>query len=65
MSDDLNYDKDHMCPVYGRIIDPDLCYESLMCLNRAFKTSSVHELSEVGDIEAARKICRECEYSKL
>lgn len=61
----IDYTVSHFCPVYGREIDPDLCYESLMCLNKFFKTSSVPELNEVKDIEAARQKCKSCEYSKL
>ncbi len=62
---ELNYDKDHHCPVYDRVIDPDLCYESIMCLSRMFKTSSLSELIELKDIDKARDICKECPYSKL
>ena len=51
---ELNYDKDHHCPVYDRVIDPDLCYESIMCLSRMFKTSSLSELIELKDIDKAR-----------
>lgn len=62
---DLDYEADHYCPAYKRVIDIDLCYDSLMCLNRSFKISSTPELSEIDDIEAARKICKECPYSNL
>ena len=61
----LDYENPHYCPVYGKIIDMDLCYESLMCLNRTFKVSSVKELSEIADIDNARKLCERCEYSDL
>ncbi len=61
----LDYEKDHYCPVYGRVIDPDLCYDSLCCLNRMFKISSTKELLEIKNIEMARKTCSECEYSDL
>lgn len=61
----LDYDNQHFCPVYKRVIDVDLCYDSLCCLNKLFKVSSVKELSEVEDIEGARKICAECPYSDL
>ena len=62
---EVNYDKDHHCPVDDRVIDPDLCYESIMCLSRMFKTSSLSELIELKDIDKARDICKECPYSKL
>ena len=56
MSDNmLDYEKNHYCPVYKREIVADLCYDSLMCLNRSFKISSTHELEEIEDIEEARK----------
>lgn len=61
----LDYDADHYCPAYGHVITADLCYDSLCCLNGEFKISSTPELSEVEDIEAARKICEECPYSNL
>ena len=61
----LDYDADHYCPVYEKIIDCDLCYDSLSCLNGGFKISSTKELLAVRDIDRARKICAECEYSDL
>lgn len=65
MDKPIDYEKAHFCPVYGKEIDSDLCYESLMCLKKFFKTSSVPELDEVKDIEAARQKCQGCEYSEL
>jgi len=65
MAYDLDYESDHYCPVYKRVIPSDLCYESLMCLNRSFKVSSVPELSEIEEIDTARKICEKCPYSEL
>lgn len=61
----LDYDNDHYCPAYKRNISADLCYDSLCCLTGMFKISSTKELSEIEDIEAARKICKECPYSDL
>lgn len=61
----LDYESDHYCPAYGRVIDIDLCYDSLCCLTGLFKISSTKELAEIADIEAARKICRACPYSDL
>lgn len=58
-------EENRWCPVYQKQIDEDLCYDSLMCLNRCFKVSSVNELEEIKDIDKARKICKKCEYSKL
>ena len=61
----VDYEKEHYCPVYDKVINPDLCYDSLMCLGKFFKVSSLKELSEIEDIEKARKICEQCVYSKL
>ena len=41
---ELDFENPHYCPVYDKVIDIDLCYETLMCLNRSFKISSVKEL---------------------
>ena len=61
----LDYNADHFCPAYNRVIDADLCYDSLCCLSGEFKISSTEELAEIDDIEAARTICRACPYSDL
>ena len=61
----LDYKSDHYCPVYKRIIDIDLCYDSLCCLGGLFKISSTPELSKVADIEEAKHICNGCQYSDL
>ena len=65
MAYELDHEADRYCPVYKRIIDADLCYDSLMCLNRTFRISSTKELAELKDIDAARKVCAECPYSEL
>lgn len=61
----LDYNADHYCPVYKRVISADLCYDSLCCLGRLFKISSTPELQKVEDIETARKVCEDCPYSDL
>lgn len=61
----LDYDAAHYCRVYQKVIDCDLCYESLMALGKVFKTDSVPELKDVKDIEEARRICAGCVYSDL
>ena len=61
----LDYKSDHYCPAYKRIISSDLCYDSLCCLNGEFKISSTKELSEIDDINEARRVCAECQYSDL
>ena len=61
---DLDYEANHYCPAYGKVICEDLCFESMMALGRMVKISSVPELAEIKEIEKARKICDECPYSK-
>ena len=61
----MDYEAERYCPVYKRIIDADLCYDSLCCLAGLFKASSTPELQEVADLEAARKVCDTCPYSDL
>jgi hypothetical protein len=61
----LDYESEYYCPVYKKVISADLCYDSLMCLNRSFKISSTKELLEVQDIDSARKTCVQCQYSEL
>ena len=61
----LDYSAEHFCPAYGRVIHPDLCYDSLCCLTGQFKISSTKELAEIKDIEAAKAACRKCPYSDL
>lgn len=53
---ELDFENPHYCPVYDKVIDIDLCYETLMCLNRSFKISSVKELNDIEDIDNARMI---------
>lgn len=62
---ELNYTQSHYCPVYEKIIDVDLCYDSLCCLNGMFLISSTKELAEIKDIQKARNVCAKCPYSDL
>lgn len=61
----LDYESDHYCPVYKKVISIDLCYDSLCCLNGMFKISSTKELLEIEDIEEAINVCKKCPYSDL
>ena len=61
----LDYEADHYCPAYKKVIPADLCYDSLCCLTGEFKISSTKELAEITDIEAARIACKACPYSDL
>ena len=60
----MDYEADHYCPAYKKVICADLCYDSMMCLNRFFKVSSTKELEEIEDVEQARVICSKCPYSQ-
>jgi hypothetical protein len=60
----LHYEEDHYCPLYNKIINPDVCYESMMCLHRFFKISSVKELAQIEDIDKVRMKCEKCKYSE-
>lgn len=65
MANIIDHEKEHECPIYNKIIDPDLCYDIAMCMNGMFKVESVSELAEVKDIEAARTKCNGCPYSDM
>ncbi|MCR5024365.1 MAG: hypothetical protein K6A90_08555 [Lachnospiraceae bacterium] len=65
MSAPVNHEEEHNCPVYGRVISSDLCYDSAMCLLGFFKVESTRELNEVPDIEEVRAVCKACEYSNM
>lgn len=62
---DEEYTADRYCPVFKRVIDCDWCYESVLGLSRDIRVDAVPELSEITDIENARKICDKCKYSDL
>ena len=61
----IDHDKEHECPVYGKVINPDLCYDSAICLMGLVKVEALAELRPIKDIENARKICRECPYCDM
>ncbi|MGN0114610.1 MAG: hypothetical protein ACI396_04745 [Acutalibacteraceae bacterium] len=66
MANNLTPYDDRMCPIYGKIIDGELCYETALCMQRQFKISSVPETKEmVFQEEKAREICTNCMYSKM
>ena len=64
MAYDLDYEADHYCPAYKNVLSADVCYDSMLCLDRFFKVSSTKELEEIKDIEKARVICSKCPYSQ-
>lgn len=47
----IEHEKNHYCPVFDQVIDPDLCYDSAMCLLGFFKIESLRELREIADTE--------------
>lgn len=55
---------DRNCPVVGRNIDSEVCYEIVMCLTSGFNPSSVPEVDFKND-EKTRSICESCPYSNL
>ena len=61
----LDYESPHHCPVYNRVIDADLCYDSILCLSRMVKVSALPALDDCKDIEKARSQCAKCPYSDL
>ena len=61
----LDYESDRFCPAYDKIVDCDLCYESIMVFTKAIKFSTVPETNEVNDIEIARKKRSKCPFSNL
>lgn len=61
----IDHEKEHECPAYGKVIDPELCYESVMCLLGAIKVESLPELREIPDIEVAKEKCKACPYSNM
>ena len=55
-----------MCPIYGKVICSELCYETAMCMQGFFKLSSVPESREIDlDLSEARKICTNCPYGNM
>ena len=65
MQNILNYNNPHYCPAYAKVVDADLCYETIMVFNKIIKASSVNEMREITDIEKSKKECLKCPYSNL
>ena len=53
---------DRFCPVYGREIGSEICYETVLVFDRILHRASVPELDYVHDMEAAKKRCESCPY---
>lgn len=66
MTSNLTPYDDRMCPIYEKIIDGELCYETASCMQGFFKLSSVPEYREIKiDLGVARKICADCPYVNM
>ncbi len=64
MEDNLTPYDDRHCPVYGKIIDGELCYETAMCLKGIFKISSVPETKNIKmSLDIATKLCQKCKHT--
>ena len=58
--------EDRMCPIYQRVIDGDLCYETAMCMQGFFHISSVPEADFIRlKFEEAKEICINCPYGDM
>jgi hypothetical protein len=47
MVDDLTPYENRKCPIYGKIIDGELCYETAMCMKGLFRLASVVENKDI------------------
>lgn len=66
MASNLTPYDDRKCPIYGKVIDGELCYETAMCMQGFFKLSSVPESKDITlDEKEARKICVNCPYGDM
>ncbi len=66
MASNLTPYDDRKCPIYDKIIDGELCYETAMCMQGLFKISSVPESTEIiFDFEKAKNICNKCPYADM
>ena len=57
---------DRMCPIYDKVIDGELCYETALCMQGFFKLSSVPEsVYIIYNVDTARKICVDCPHGDM
>ena len=57
---------DRLCPIYQKVIDGELCYETAMCMQGFFHISSVPESVHIKlKFHEAKKICVECPYGDM
>lgn len=50
-NNNLDYNAERYCPVYNEIIGDGLCYDTIMCMTKQIKVSSLPELNNVKDIQ--------------
>lgn len=66
MANELTPYDDRECPIYGKVIDGELCYETAMCMLGQFKLASVPETEDIIlETELARRTCKACPYSDM
>ncbi len=54
------------CPLYGKDIDIELCYETALCMQGLFKPTSVPEIKSITvDMNEAKKLCNKCPHSDM
>lgn len=57
---------DRECPIYAKVIDGELCYETALCMLGYFKLSSLPEAVDFAmPVDAARKTCKGCKYANM
>ena len=66
MASNLTPYDDRSCPIYGKVIDGELCYETALCMQGLFKLSSVPEAKDIKmGAEDAKKTCTNCPYADM
>lgn len=66
MANSLTPYDDRECPIYKKVIDGELCYETAMCMQGFFRISSVPESKEIAiDFDSAKKICVSCPFGDM
>lgn len=66
MASGLTPADDRYCPIYGKVIGGEICYETALCMQGMFKLSSVPEAKDIiFEVEQARQICLACPHSDM
>ena len=56
--------EDRNCPICGKYITSEICYEVVMCLTAGYNSNSVPEVVFENN-EKTKDICDNCPYSDL